>query len=74
MQATTVKIHPQTKMALDKLKEDSESYDDVIEKLVTAKNKKTLREELIREYQSITKDEVKEFNEWEETAVDSGEY
>jgi len=43
MTATTIKIHPETKLQLDKLREyRNESYDDVIKKVIfIAKTSKT---------------------------------
>ncbi|HIH11711.1 TPA: hypothetical protein HA241_05965 [Candidatus Woesearchaeota archaeon] len=69
MEATTVKIYSKTKHALDELRTDHQSYDQIINKLIVESRKKTLVRELIAAYQQKA-DEDKEINkEWEESSA-----
>jgi len=68
MDVTTVKLQKQTKSALDKLKSERESYDQVIGKLIAQTRNKDLREELVKGYNTIGKEELRVLNEWEATS------
>ncbi len=65
MQTTTIKLYPQTKHALDDLKQDHDTYDRVIFKLVAQAKKKKLIKELVEAYQSKAKEDVKIAQEWD---------
>ena len=45
MEITTVKIHKNTKSALDELKIDNETYDDIINRLISQIKNKNLKNE-----------------------------
>ena len=62
---TTVKLKQTTKHDLDKLKADSESYDDVIQKLVNWVGSKDLKKRLIEGYKSLGSDDIDLLEEWE---------
>lgn len=65
MDATTIKLHSRTKSELDKLKEDNESYESVISKLILQAKNKDLKEKLIAAYKQVGKDELEILDEWE---------
>lgn len=65
MDTTTVKIHRGTKSALDELKSNNESYDDVITNLISTSKNKNLKKELIEAYKSMGKKDLETLKEWE---------
>lgn len=65
MEVTTVKVQKKTKSALDEFREEQESYDDVIQKLVSTAKQKELKKRLIEGYQNIGRDELELLEEWE---------
>lgn len=65
MEATTIKLHRDTKAAIDRLKQGEESYNHAIYRLISQLEKKSLRQELIEGYRRMGSTEMKEFNEWE---------
>lgn len=65
MQTTTIKLYPHTKHALDDLKQDQDTYDRVIFKLVAQAKKKNLIKELVEAYQSRAQEDVKIAQEWD---------
>lgn len=73
MEISTVKIKKSTKMALDQIKESNESYDEVIERLVSKELKKTLRDELIEGYKRIGKEDLELLEEWEVASAELDE-
>jgi len=65
MEVTTVKLHKGTKTALDKLRGENDSYDEVINKLIAQTENKNLKEELIQAYQSLGTEDLQLLEEWE---------
>ncbi len=65
MQATTVKVYQNTKSALDGIREEGESYDDVIEKLLVQSRNRNLKAELIKGYKSQSSADLELLQEWE---------
>ena len=65
MDVTTIKLHKNVKSALDKLREDNESYETVIVKLISKARNKGLTDELIAAYKSVGKEELMILKEWE---------
>lgn len=61
---TTVKIHERTKNQLDKLRQDNQTYDEIISSLIAQLRKKRLVQELIECYQSEEKRTIKTLEEW----------
>ena len=57
MDSATVKIHENTKEDLDELRQNYETYDDVINKLISEVKKKHLVKELIQAYKSKAKED-----------------
>ena len=62
---TTVKLNKRTKVALEELKSERETYDDVINKLVLQAKRKTIAVELAKEYKSLGKEDIELLQEWE---------
>lgn len=65
MKVTTVKIYQGTKYALDRLRTQSESYDEIIKKLITKLQNKDLKDQLIEAYKTKNKQDLKILDEWE---------
>jgi poly(A) polymerase Pap1 len=70
MDTTTVKIHMSTKEDLDELRQNYETYDDIINKLISEVKKKNLVKELIEGYKSNAKRDKRIVEEWEHTSED----
>ncbi len=70
MEVTTVKVHQRTKMDMDSVKREKETYDDLIQRLLEKEKKKKLREALIEGYKSMGKEDLKELEEWEVASPD----
>jgi hypothetical protein len=62
---TTVKLHSRTKMALDELKGEFETYDALISKLAQQAKRRTTNEKLVEAYRSLGKDDIELLDEWE---------
>ncbi|MFQ5621466.1 MAG: hypothetical protein ACE5FT_06505 [Candidatus Nanoarchaeia archaeon] len=62
---TTVKLQEQTKMALDEYKEDTDSYDVVIQKLLLEVRSKDLRKRLVEGYKDMGSDDLALLEEWD---------
>ncbi len=62
---TTVKLSVRTKMALNGLKSERETYDQVISKLTAQAKEKTLKSSLAEAYKSLGKEELEILEEWE---------
>lgn len=62
---TTVKLSVRTKTALNELKSERETYDQVISKLTVQAKEKTLKSDLVAAYKSLGKDELKILEDWE---------
>ncbi len=71
MESAIVKLHKETKDALDRLKETRESYDHVIRRLLSHEKKRSLRKDLIEAYESMTPDEFDEFQKWESASSEA---
>ncbi len=65
MSTTTVKIRESTKSALDEIKKQKESYDEVIERLVSKEKKNGLKEQLIKAYKELGNEDLEMLREWE---------
>lgn len=65
MEITTVKLHKETKIALDDLRSERESYDEVISKLISHHKNKNLHRELVHAYKSMGKQDLAILEEWE---------
>jgi len=65
MEITTVKVQKRTKLALEELKTESESFDVVIAKLISYARKIDLKKKLIDAYKSMGKKDVLVLKEWE---------
>ncbi|MBI4148561.1 hypothetical protein HY490_04685 [Candidatus Woesearchaeota archaeon] len=70
MSITTVKLQTQTKSALDAFKDEGESYDEVVRKLISLLKEKGLRNELVQAYQSMNKMDVEFLHEWEPASAE----
>jgi uncharacterized protein YjgD (DUF1641 family) len=68
MNVTTVKVHQETKEALDEFKEKSESYDEIINKLISKVKSKNIVKELTEAYKSKAKEDRKLAKEWEDSS------
>lgn len=62
---TTVKIQEQTKSALDEFKDNNESYDAAIKKLIEHVKSKDLKKRLIEGYRAMGAEDLKSVEEWE---------
>jgi len=65
MQTTTIKLYPKTKHALDEFRQEQETYDQVISRLVSQTKKKNLVKELIEAYRSKAEEDIKTAQEWD---------
>lgn len=70
---TTVKIGRRTKAALDGLKGEKETYDEVISKLVLQARNKALKSKLVEAYKNLGKVELKILEEWEPASTELGQ-
>ena len=67
---TTVKLQRRTKAALDVLKSERETYDQVISKLVSQAREKAVKSELVEAYKCLGKDELKILEDWEAASTE----
>lgn len=65
MSTTTIKIHTGTKLALDDIGQELESYDEVIARLIAEVKKKNVRQELIEAYTQKKKEDKFLVKEWD---------
>lgn len=65
---TTVKIHRSTKDALDDLRSDRDTYDDIINKLISETKNKFLVKELVEAYQNKAEEDKKINDEWKNSS------
>ena len=65
MNVTTVKLYPGTKTALDGLRSEKETYDDVIGRLILQTKNKNLKSELIEAYRDQDRKDLKILEEWD---------
>ena len=70
MEITTVKLHKSTKSALDEVRQEDESYDDVIQKLLLEIKSKHLKNDLIEAYKQKSTEDLRILEEWEAVSVD----
>ena len=68
METTTIKLHKKTKNELDTIKEDKETYEDTIHRLISTTKKRNLKKELIEAYQSMGKEDLELLAEWDVTS------
>ena len=67
---TTVKLQKRTKAALDGLKSETETYDQVISNLVSQARRKAVKSELVEAYKSVGKEELKILEDWEAASAE----
>lgn len=65
METTTVKLYKSTKAALNTLKEDGETYEGVVNRLIAERKNKNLKKELIEAYKNMGKKDLEILEEWE---------
>ena len=65
MEITTVKIHKSTKTVLDTLKNNTETYEDLINRLINERTNKKIKKELIEAYKSMGKKDLEILEGWE---------
>ncbi|MEK6846189.1 MAG: hypothetical protein AABY26_05490 [Nanoarchaeota archaeon] len=70
MEATTIKIYPDTKNDLDELRNDDESYDSIITKLLSEVKHKHLIKELVEAYGKKAEEDKQVEKEWNKTSAD----
>ena len=68
MNVTTIKLTNKTKFQLSKLKDKSESYEDVLQRLII--HEKSLKQRLIEGYKN---ENLNEFEEWESSSKEVDE-
>ena len=62
---TTIKLRKSTKSALDNIKDESESYDSAIKRVISHIRNAGLKTELIEAYKNVGKMELKLLDEWD---------
>ena len=62
---TTIKLKKSTKSALDHVKNESESYDSTIKKMISLVRNANLKKELIEAYSRMGKKDLELLEEWE---------
>ena len=67
---TTVKVYEETKLGLDEIRLDSESYDDIISRLILKFKRSMLRNNLKEGYLKNNADDLKLANEWENSSLE----
>ena len=70
MEITTVKLHKKTKSALNKFKQNSESYEDAIKKLISKVEHEDKKSELIEAYKNMNNQDIEILEEWETTSAE----
>ncbi len=65
METTTIKIHKTTKFILDEFRNENESYDKAIIKIIEKIKNKNLTKNLIEAYKNMGKKDLEILNEWE---------
>lgn len=70
MSTTTVKLHFSTKHALDDFRGNEETYDEIIQKLISEVRSRSLVKELIAAYQCQAEEDKKIVNEWSSASPD----
>lgn len=72
METCTIKVHTDTKQALDNFGAENESYDDIISKLLEEVNRKNIRQALIEGYQQNKHRDIQMAEEWETASLELG--
>ena len=62
---TTIKLKRSTKSAIDHIKDESESYDSAIKKLISHARNINLRQELTDAYKNMGRADLKLLDEWD---------
>ncbi len=70
MEMTTIKLQKTTKSSLDRLKNKNESYDQLIQKILSETKKKNLRKRLIEGYKAMGKQDLEILREWETASAE----
>lgn len=70
MSTTTIKLHSSTKHALDDFRGSEESYDEVVQKLISEVKSKNRVKELIAAYQDKAEEDKKTVEEWGSSSSD----
>ncbi len=65
MEATTIKLHKTTKLLLDNFKQQADSYDTAVIKLISSARQKGLKKQLVEAYQNKNAEDILILNEWE---------
>ena len=73
MQITTIKLQEKTKLALDTLKLDNETYDSAVERLISQIRTKDLRKVLAEGYKNQSKAHLALLDEWESASKETDE-
>ena len=68
MTITTVKLQQQTKAALDHLKSEGQTYDQVISHILHQLHEKGIKKRLVEGYKQTAERDRKIANEWEITS------
>lgn len=68
MDVTTVKLHKSTKSALDDIRTSGETYDDVINRLISQKRIKQLQKDLIDGYKNASRKDIIILDEWDSSS------
>ena len=71
---TTIKLQKRTKSALEHLKNESESYDSAISRLITNASNSSLKAELIEAYKNMGRKELQLLQEWGYTSNEVEDY
>jgi len=74
MKITTIKLHETTKIKLDVLREKSETYEDVITKMLEECQQKQNKKELIEGYKKNKKRDSLVVREWESASRELEEW
>ena len=71
---TTIKLKKSTKSALDHVKDESESYDSAIKKMISHIRNANLKSELIEDYKNMGRDDLKLLQEWDSSSNEIEHY
>jgi len=71
---TTIKLKKSTKSALDHVKDESESYDSAIKKMISHIRNANLKSELIEAYKNMGRDDLKLLQEWDSSSNEIEHY
>ena len=71
---TTIKLQKRTKYVLDNLKDNSESYDAAIRRIISSVKNKNLKADLIEAYKSMGKKDLGMLEEWDKASGELEDY